>query len=410
MKALFYSSLIVTFLLTNCSVSKHTHNDTYMEEFSNTEQQMTNESTDFAFRFFHQVNSSEKGQPNWLISPLSAGMALGMVTNGAEGNTLAEMKTTLGFSHESISEMNAYYHKLLTNLPKLDNSTRLGLANSIWIKKGFKVNRSFVKVNQRMYDAEVSTLDFSSPKAPATINDWCADKTNGLITEVIDNIMPTARMFLLNALYFKGIWKNGYEFEKENTENEQFSNADGSLSMVPMMNQKNRFAFCENEDFKIARFDYGNGTYSMTVLLPRGDLSLDNSLKSLTPENWRKWNDEMNNETLIVKFPRLEIEYNKELIKDFEALGMRDAFNGNVADFSNISSEGLYIGLLKQFTYMKVDEEGTEAAAVTVVGVMKNAAPPRTAPKEFFLNKPFAFLITENSTGSILFMGKVTGL
>ena len=377
-------------------------------ELSRSEQVMTEETTDFAFRFFQQVNQSETVQPNWMVSPLSASMALGMITNGAAGNTLAELKSTLGFSEASIDEMNAYYRRLLTEMPDLDNTTRLELANSIWINEEFKVKSPFVDVNKQMYDAEVRNLDFSSSKALSTINNWASDKTHGLIPQVLQSVEPSAAMYLLNALYFKGIWQEDHKFDRKNTQPEDFTNADGSVTKVQMMNQTNKYAFNYNDFFWMARFNYGNCAYSMTVLLPDADHTLDECLEALTAENWKKWNKDWGMRTLIVKMPRFEIEYNKDLIDDMKALGINDAFNPMYADFSNMSDNALLLSLLKQYTRLKVDEEGTEAAAVTIGGMVSAAPPPSTGPVPFHLNRPFVFTISETSTGTILFMGKVT--
>lgn len=147
---------------------------------------------EFAFRFFKQVNATEQEHLNWMVSPLSASLALGMVTNGAGGNTLAEIRETLGFSSSSLDEMNAYCQKLTAALLDLDNTTKLGIANSIWIKQGFQLYDSFVEVNKRMYDAQVQNLDFESPGAPDVIDAWCAEKTNNCIDKVIENISVDA--------------------------------------------------------------------------------------------------------------------------------------------------------------------------------------------------------------------------
>ena len=410
MKKVFCMILLASFL-TGCSnddggsTSSKERKDI---ELSRSERVIAEETTDFAFRFFQQVNASETEQPNWMVSPLSASMALGMITNGAEGNTLKEMKATLGFSEASIDEMNAYYRRILTELPELDNTTQLGLANSIWINQDFEVKSPFVDVNKQMYDAKVSNLNFSATNAPSTINNWCSDKTNGLITKVIENIQPDTKMFLLNALYFKGIWKKGYKFLESNTQKDNFTCIDGSVVQVPMMHQSNSYSYTTNEFFQMARFDYGNGAFGMTILLPNEELGLNESLKALTSENWKKWNEERRSQKLVVKFPHLNIQYRKDLINDMSTLGMKDAFNSS-ADFSGISSNQLYLSLLEQHTYLKVDEKGTEAAAVTIGG-MSNSAGPAPTPIDFFLNRPFAFMITETSTGAILFMGKVTKL
>ncbi|MCI1647623.1 MAG: serpin family protein [Bacteroides sp.] len=378
-------------------------------ELSASERVMMNRGTDFAFRFFNQVCQTETEKPNVFISPLSASLALSMTANGANGNTLAEMQTTLGFSPSSFSpdEMNSYNQKLTTALLDLDNTTQINIANSIWIKQGFKVYDSFVDLNKDYYDAEVRNLDFTSSTAKDVINQWCADKTNQCIKNVIKEIPANVRLYLINALYFKGTWTS--KFDKSNTNNESFSNADGSKTTVPMMNQTASFNYLQNEYFSIAEFPYGNEAFSMVVLLPTEGKTLDESLSGLTYEHWNEWISEMHGMELEVKLPKFELKYDKDLIEDMKDLGMKDAFDANKADLSKMSTADLYIGLLQQFNYLKVNEEGTEAAAVTVVGAFETSVGP-SASVNFYVNRPFAFLIKEKSTGAILFMGKVSQL
>jgi len=372
------------------------------------EQEMMDKGNDFAFRFFKQVCKTEDKKPNLFISPLSATLCLSMVTNGADGNTLKEMQAVLGFSDHPQDEMNAYNQKLTSALLKLDNTTQLGIANSIWIKQGFGVYDDFVNVNKKMYDALVKELDFASPKAVDVINGWCAEKTNNCIKEVLEAIPANARLFLLNALYFKGNWTT--RFSKSNTVQEQFTNQDGSKSTVQMMNLSDKsFNYTENEYFSMAEFPYGNEAFSMVVALPAEGKSLEECLPKLTKKNWAEWSGSFYGRLLSVKLPRFELKYDKGLKEDMKALGMIDAFDENAANFSKMSATSLFIGLLQQFTYVKVDEEGTEAAAVTITG-MFNTSGPSIQVKPFHVNRPFVFLIKEKSTGVILFMGKVTKL
>lgn len=371
------------------------------------EQEMTDVGTEFAFRFFSQVCKTENKHPNLFISPLSATLCLSMITNGAAGNTLEEMKTVLGFSDYSLEEMNNYNQKLVSALLELDNTTRLGIANSIWVKQGFGVYDDFVNVNKKVYGAQVQELDFTSPDAKDVINGWCAEKTDNCIKDVLKEIPEDARLYLLNALYFKGIWKN--QFEKSNTKAEQFTNVDGTRSTVRMMNMfGERFNYTENEYFSIAEFPYGNEAFSMAVLLPAEGKSLEECLPQLTDEHWREWSNTLSDVTLNVKLPRFELKYDKDLMEDMQEMGMKDAFDSRCADFSEMSDAKLFVGLLEQYTYVKVDEEGTEAAAVTVGGMLDSAGPGMD--KQFYVNRPFVFLIKEKSTGVILFMGKVTKL
>ncbi|OKZ07221.1 MAG: serpin [Bacteroides oleiciplenus] len=372
------------------------------------EQSLLDANTDFAFRFFSQVCNTEDEKPNVFVSPLSASLCLSMISNGASGNTLTEMQDVLGFpaSSFSLDDLNNYNQKLTTALLDLDNTTQLGIANSIWVKQGFKVYDSFVNVNKQMYDAQVQELDFTSPTAKDVINRWCAEQTNDCIKEVIKVIPANARMYLLNALYFKGIWAS--QFEKSATRQENFTNSDGTQQKVNMMNQTEMFNYTKNSTFSIAELPYGNEAFSMVILLPSGGKTLDESLSELTSENWKEWNSNMAGKQLQVKLPRFKVEYDKTLIDDMIAMGMKDAFDGNKADFSKMSAAELYVGILQQFTYINVDEEGTEAAAVTVGGMLDSAGLPVTIP--FYVDSPFAFMIKEKSTGAILFMGKVTKL
>ena len=372
------------------------------------EQSLLDANTDFAFRFFSQVCNTEDEKPNVFVSPLSASLCLSMISNGASGNTLTEMQDVLGFpaSSFSLDDLNNYNQKLTTALLDLDNTTQLGIANSIWVKQGFKVYDSFVNVNKQMYDAQVQELDFTSPTAKDVINRWCAEQTNDCIKEVIKVIPANARMYLLNALYFKGIWAS--QFEKSATRQENFTNSDGTQQKVNMMNQTEMFNYTKNSTFSIAELPYGNEAFSMVILLPSGGKTLDESLSELTSENWKEWNSNMAGKQLQVKLPRFKVEYDKTLIDDMIAMGMKDAFDGNKADFSKMSAAELYVGILQQFTYINVDEEGTEAAAVTVGGMLDSAVLPVTIP--FYVDSPFAFMIKEKSTGAILFMGKVTKL
>lgn len=373
---------------------------------SRAEQDMADKGTDFAFRFFNQVCNSEKTNTNVFVSPLSASLALSMTANGAAGNTLTEMTNVLGFS-SSLNDMNSYHQKLTSALLDLDNTIQLEIANSIWVKKGFRVYDSFVSANKEWYDADVRELDFSSSAATDVINKWCADKTNQRIKKVLDNIPGDARLFLINALYFKGEWTS--KFKSSATAQEDFTNADGSGQKVAMMNQTATFNYSHNDDFSIAEFPYGNQAFSMVVLLPEAGKTLDECLPQLTYKHWKTWSEQMGARTLEVKFPKFELIYSKDFVDDMQAMGMKDAFHAGNADFTKMSAADLFIGILKQYTYLKIDEEGTEAAAVTVTGMIETSVGPSTTIP-FYMNRPFIIMIKEKSTGSILFMGKITTL
>jgi serpin B len=369
------------------------------------ELEMTASGNAFAFKFFKTITGNEERE-NVFVSPLSASIALSMTANGAAGSTLEEMKSVLGFKDHSTEEMNEYYKKLVKGLLTVDNSTILGIANSIWIKESFKVKQPFIDLNKNMYDAEVRNLDFASPKAVGVINQWCSDKTNKRITNILDNIDPNARLFLINALYFKGIWTN--KFDKSNTSSGDFASISGKKSKVDMMRQECSTRFADDEGLQIAELPYGNEAFGMVILLPIGNQGINNVIDRLTPENWEKWMQQLSTCTIDLKLPKFKLEYSRELIKDLEEMGMTAPF-GSHADFSEMSDADLSIGLVKQDTFVEVNEEGTEAAAVTVVGMFETSAGGHQVIP-FYVDRPFIYIIREKSTGAILFMGKMGSL
>ncbi len=373
-------------------------------ELTRSEQTMVDEGNYFAFNLLKSVDQNEK-EENYFISPLSASLALSMTTNGADGTTLAEMKRLLGFDAYTLDEMNGFYKKLIAGLMEADNTTQLGIANSIWVKEGFKVKDSFTQVNKDMYNARVEALDFSSANAVKTINQWCSDNTNGKIEKILEQIPSDASMYLINALYFKGVWKA--KFDKANTTKGDFINEDESKSQVDMMKQECTLPYAAYVDLQIAEFPYGNEAFSMVVLLPYGDNTPEKLIADLTPEKWNEWMEQLSKRktSLDVNFPKFKVEYERILNDDLKQLGMKSAFT-NSADFSNMADEALCISMVKQKTFVEVNEEGTEAAAVTAVeAIATSAGPPRLGT--FYMDHPFIYAIKEKSTGTILFIGKM---
>ena len=373
---------------------------------SRSEMQMTRECTDFAFRLFSEVNKVKEG--NFMVSPLSASMTLGMITNGADGKTLEELKEVLGVG-ETTEEMNLYFNKLITELSVLDNTTTMQLANSIWIDNSFNINNEFEDINRKMYNAEIKSIDFTSPNALSTINNWFSEKTNGKIKEGLGKISPDDDMYLINAFHFKGKWKN--EFLQSGSFNKDFNNEDGSTTLVKMMSQTNEFGYTDNEYFSLAEFPYGNEAFSMVILLPKQESSLNESLGDLTLENWLTWSSELDTQELIVNVPRFELSGKDELDEAFKNMGIKDAMDKNASDFTRMGtstfSDRLSLSRFEQSSYIEVNENGTEVASGSI-GVMGDIiAPPHTS---FIVDRPFAFLIKEKSTGVILLMGKVVKL
>lgn len=355
---------------------------------------------EFAFDLFRQVLNFSK-DTNVFISPLSVSIALGMTWNGAAGETKSEMESALKMSGMSVEEINEYYRILQTTLPTIDPTTKLTLANSLWYRSDFQVKPDFLKVNIDYFDAYVRELDFSKAWAVDTINQWCAKKTNNLIPSVLDYIPENAVMYLINAIYFKGIWR--HQFDKKNTTQADFTNEADEKVKVNMMFQKDTFAYAEDEHAQYLDMPYGNKAFSMTVILPKAGKTTSDLLEYLTVNQWNSILQSLAMREVEVYFPRFSSK-NKFLLNDpLIDMGMRLAFTDN-ADFSNIADENLFISRVLHNTYIEVTEEGTEAAAVTVVEVENTLVPMIPV---FQVNKPFLFVIRENSTGVILFIGKM---
>lgn len=356
---------------------------------------------------FFKLASSTATAPNLVISPLSISMALSMTANGASGETLSEMTATLG---GALDDMNSLNHLLLQGLPMADSKVALSLANSIWIDEAYPVLPTFVDINKNIYSAEVSNVDLDTENARRMINSWAKKQTKGLIPEFLTSTLPsTTRLMLINALYFKGPWAE--KFNKNNTRDEIFTNADGSKSTVRMMSNSSMrvTAWTDGED-TLVNLPYGNGAFSMTLILPAEGCSAEKCIENITPERISSWQTTSHSSlTAWVKLPKFDIEFSPDnLIEILRSMGIRRAFTSE-ADFDKMAEKKLFIGLVKQKARLIVDEEGTEAAAVSGTGMLDAAFSPMEKPN-FHFDRPFVFFISEQSTSSILFMGKVTKL
>ena len=414
-KSLFYLLILLSFIITSCNEDdglSSTKNERKHIVLTRSQKELANENVKFAFSLFNKVNEQETTEPNWVISPFSASIALSMTANGTAGNSQTQIKDVLGFDGFQMDEINDYYKLLTKELLAVDKTTRLSLANSAWLHNVFKFHDSFVNTTKKMYEAEVTTLDLTDQSALKKINDWSAEHTNNLIPVILDKLPENLKFCLLNSLYFKGVWLD--EFEKSSTVDGLFTCANGQQNQVKMMRQVTEQRYCSNESFALAEFPYGNGAFSMMVLLPNEDCTLEESLQNFNANDWIETTESSSLEMFLyelnVSFPRFELCYETNLIQAMQSLGVTDIFDGDKADFSNLSSSNVFINLFKQSAYLKVDEKGAEAAATTIVGGGETMAGPLFRKADFHMNRPFAFIIKENSTGTILFMGKVTEL
>lgn len=375
---------------------------TLPRNLSSGERSLIEGSNSFAFGFLREVDEGE-GNPNVFISPLSAAMALAMTMNGARGETLGEMRATLGFADMPLSEINRSYASLIELLLGLDENVEMSIANSLWLREGMNFHDAFLEATTEHYDAITETLDFNDPASAGVINAWVDDMTHGRIDQIVDEISPDAVLYLINAIYFMGDWTT--QFDPANTSSAPFRLEDGSTSEVDMMFASELpVSYAFQEDASILELPYGRGAYVMDVVLPPEETSLSELVASLNEERWNGWLASLQEGNLSVHLPRFQLSYEESLNETLQALGMERVFQPGVADLSGMSPDrdDLYVNEVKQKTFLDVHEEGTEAAAVTSVEVRVTSAPP-----SFRVDRPFLLVLRERLSGTILFMGAI---
>jgi serine protease inhibitor len=355
----------------------------------------------FAFELFGEVCSLSE-EENIMISPLSVSCALGMTMNGSAGTTLDAFYDVLHFGDLTNAEVNESYKDLMDQLVRLDDKVQFSIANSIWYKLGYNVLEDFVTTNRTWFDAEVRQLDFSDPQSVDIINGWIEEKTNDKIQDMLDFIPPDAVMYLINAIYFNAKWK--YQFDKKDTYQGNFHLADGSTSPANFMKINGAFSRTVTEDFSAVEMPYGDSSYSMVVILPAEGKTTGDLLSGMDISGWNSLYSSLSTGNVQIELPRFKYGF-KDLLNDpLINLGLGIAFSGG-ADFSRITpGGGLFISRVIHQSFIDVQEEGTEAAAATIVELRETSA---GGPSTFRADRPFIYLIKENSTGAILFMGKV---
>lgn len=405
MKAILCFTVISAMLFSGCEKNSGT-DDTPREPGNLNLTQKTTEiieaDNDFGLTLFNKALAATEAD-NVFVSPTSVALALAMTYNGAAGDTKTAMETALHKQGFTTDEINQSYKSLIESLVSIDPKVLLQIANSIWYRQGFNVLPQFLTVNQNFYDAEVSELDFGSPAALGAINGWVDEKTNHKIEKIIEEIPGDVVMYLINAVYFKGMWK--YAFDKKNTFDGPFFTNDDSQVTVPFMQQEAEVAYCQGGNFSMVDLPYGRGNFSMTVLLPNADVEVDDITASLNTDNWNTWLAQGYVRKVKLIVPKFTFSYKNILNDELSAMGMGIAFLPQ-ADFSGINGVGnLNISKVIHKTFVDVNEEGTEAAAVTAVEMELTSVP--ADPPVFHVDRPFVFAIRETTTGAILFIGLV---
>lgn len=377
-----------------------------------------NDNNGFTLNFFQSLNGKMKSQ-SVICSPLSITYVLSMVNDGATGTTEQELEQTLGFHKGGIQAVNDYCKNLIDNLPHVDEKVQLNIANAIFVNDKYQLKKQFQQDMANYYDAKAEALDFSSPSTLDRINGWCDEKTRGMIPTILERVEPLTVSYLLNAIYFKAEWAS--MFEKNETREETFTTPDGE-TRVPLMHQNVYMNYLRNDQYAAVSIPYGNGQWMMTVMLPEDGKTTDDVISSLAASGWstdflKNPLREARRYAVDLKLPRFETAFDTDdaggLIELLKGMGIRRAFDGNSAEIPNMCENGnLYISMMKQKAKIKVNEEGSEAAAVTIAGVNFTSAggdtqePPKAT---FHANRPFVYVIHEQSSGVILFVGKFMG-
>ena len=362
--------------------------------------------TRFGFNLFSEIWKTEQNQ-NIFISPFSVSTALTMTLNGASGETKQAMTDTLQLQNIGSDAINPSYNGLLNALQTSDPKVTLSIANSLWGHEGMRFKANFLGQNHRYFNAEIEMLDFSDEEgALKEINQWVNTNTNGKIPKILEEIESNAVLFLMNAIYFKGVWQT--EFDPKNTRDGTFHLTDGSTKQVPMMYRQGMYPIYHGDNVEAINLAYGEGRMSMYIFLPSQKSNLNDFLNSLNAEDWENWMTQFNEQNRSISIPKFKLEYGtKELNDVLTSLGMGVAFDEDRADFSRMASlekpsANLYIQKVAHKTFIEVNEEGSEAAAATSVGIGI-----KSLPRPFIVNRPFFFAIRDNETQTVLFMGVV---
>ena len=368
-------------------------------ELTDDEKKLIASNNDFAFNLFRKA----RGEGSIVLSPLSITYALGLLNNGAAGKTQEEINQTLGFGEAGADAINAFCQKMLKEAETLDETTKSLIANTIFVNEGlgYRLQDGFIQKANDYYDAQPQSRDFNDGETLDVINQWASDHTMGMIPSVLDkeSFDSMAVSYLLNAIYFKGAWNS--PFDKAETEDEPF----GGGELVPMMHKTNKtFEYTRNDLYQAINLPYGNKAYRMSIFLPREGKTISDVLDALSGSKWQVngYRTEVD-----LKLPRFETDTDLDLREIMSALGMPTVFTPE-AEFPYFCNSSVFIGGMMQAARIKLDEEGTVAAAVTIPIIILGDDEPEDNPI-FHANRPFLYVISEQSTGTIFFIGQYMG-
>ncbi len=371
---------------------------------SDAERTAVGNTNEFALNLFR----TQAGMDSKVVSPVSVAYLMGLLANGANGSTQAEIMKALNMNGTSLAALNETYKALINTAPRLDSQTKVNIANCVAVNKQVTLKDNYKSTMLNLYNADVESMDFASPKALSKINGWCSKQTSGMIPKIVDQLDASATAVLMNAVYFNGTWAD--KFDKADTKTENFRGYTRDIKKVPMMHQERKFSYTDNNDFAAVTLPYGNGSYTMTVILPAEGKSTTDIINSLNAKTLEKTWSDMSECVVDLKLPRFTTTTETQLNKPIAALGATSMFQSGKADFSNMTDASMFVSTMLQKAKIEVSEEGTKAAAVTAaIMTMSVLQPEEPRHVTFHANRPFVYLITERSSNAIFFIGQYTG-
>ena len=391
----------------NDMTSMTTEEDDIDPEFmvlSDAQYDLVKRNNQFALNLFSEV----KGLGSSVISPISVTYLMAMLANGAEASTREEIMATIGAKDFDINEMNAFYAYLMQRAKTADKHTTLNIANYIALNKEFQLKKKYASTIADSYKGAVEALDFNNPESTKRINGWCSEHTDNMIPSIIDQVEPSAVAYIMNAIYFNGTWAD--KFDKNNTKKEQFNGYTRDIKYVDMMHRNAKYYYTSNDVYSAVTLPYGSGTYSMTVILPNEGKFIPDVTKALNAKSIASLRSNMDECIVDLKLPRFTTEMKLSLKDIIAKLGAPSMFDTTRADFSSFANGNVYVSEMLQKAKIEVSEEGTKAAAVTM-GMVKltSIRPDEPRRVDFHCDHPFIYMIQDNYTGAILFMGQFTG-
>ena len=371
---------------------------------SDAQYDLVKRNNNFALNLFSEM----KGVGSNVVSPMSVTYLMAMLANGAEASTREEIMDAIGAKDFDIDEMNAFYAYLIRRAKTADKQTTLNIANYIALNKEFKLKKKFASTIADSYQGAVESLDFTNPESTKRINGWCSEHTNDMIPTIIDQVEPSAVAYILNAIYFNGTWTD--KFDKNNTKKEQFNGYTRDIMYVDMMHRNAKYYYTSNDVYSAVTLPYGSGAYSMTVILPNEGKFITDLTKTLNADTIASLRRNMEECLVDLKLPRFTTEMKLPLKGIVAKLGAPSMFDATRANFSSFANGNVYVSDMLQKAKIEVSEEGTKAAAVTMGMVKLTSMRPQEPRRvDFHCDRPFVYMIQDNYTGAILFMGQFTG-